>query len=313
MADEVSVRDTYGMTLAEIGRENRNIVVLDADLCPSTMTNYFGQEFPNRFFSVGIAEQNMIGIAAGLAASGKIPFASTFAVFAPGRCFDQIRVSVSLSELNVKIVSTHAGITGGEDGGSHQALEDLAIMGTLPGFTIVVPADAVETAQAIRAVARHYGPCYVRLCRPKLPTVYDSTYRFELGKAVKMKPGKDVTVIAMGVMVNAALEAHTELAGEGISCRVINIHTFKPIDTEAIIKAAAETGAIVTAEEHQEFGGLGSEVARITGKNHPVPLECVAVKDKFGQSGKPAELLARYGLTSKDIVKAVREVLKRKQ
>jgi transketolase len=313
MAEEVSLRDTYGKTLVEIGRDNRNIVVLDADLCPSTMTHYFGKEFPERFFGVGIAEQNMIGIAAGLAASGKIPFASTFAVFAPGRCFDQIRVSVAQSALNVKIVSTHAGLTVGEDGGSHQALEDLALMGSLPGFTIIVPADAVETAQVIKAVALHQGPCYVRLCRPKLPTVHDSAYRFEIGKAVSLRQGTDVTVIAMGVMVTAALDAAAELSTEGISCRVLNMSTFKPIDTAAIIKAAAETGAIVTAEEHQEFGGLGSVVARIIAKNQPVPMEFVAVKDVFGQSGKPAELLVRYGLTSKDIVKAVREVLKRKK
>jgi transketolase len=312
MAGEVSLRDTYGKTLVEIGRENEHIVVLDADLCPSTMTNYFGQEFPERFFGVGIAEQNMIGIAAGLAASGKIPFASTFAVFAPGRCFDQIRVSVAQSALNVKIVSTHAGLTVGEDGASHQALEDLALIGSLPGFTVIVPADAIETAQVIKAAARLPGPCYVRLCRPKLPNVHDTNYRFEVGKAAEMRPGTDVTVIAMGVMVTAALEASKELAGDGIGCRVLNMTTFKPIDTAAIIKAAKETGAIVTAEEHQEHGGLGSVVARITAKNRPVPLEMVAVKDVFGRSGKPAELLERYGLTSKDIVRAVREVLKRK-
>jgi transketolase len=313
MAEEFSVRETYGKTLVEIGRENRNIVVLDADLCPSTMTNYFGKEFPERFFGVGIAEQNMIGIAAGLAASGKIPFASTFAVFAPGRCFDQIRVSVAQSALNVKIVSTHAGLTVGEDGASHQALEDLALMGSLPGFTIIVPADSIETAQVIKAVAQHNGPCYVRLCRPKLPNVFDSNYRFEIGKAVTLREGKDVTIITLGVMVAAALEAQTELAKEGISCRILNMSTFKPIDTAAVIKAAAETGAIVTAEEHQENGGLGSVVARIVGKNQPVPMEFVAVKDVFGQSGKPAELLVRYGLSSKDIVKAVHEVLKRKR
>jgi transketolase len=262
---------------------------------------------------VGIAEQNMIGIAAGLAATGKIPFASTFAVFAPGRCFDQIRVSVAQSGLNVKIVSTHAGITVGEDGASHQALEDLALVGTLPGFAVIVPADAIETAQAIKAVAAHDGPCYVRLCRPKLPLVYDNTYRFEFGKAVNLRPGTDVTVIAIGVMVAPALEAAAGLAKEGLSCRVLNMPTFKPIDEAAIVKSATETGAIVTAEEHQEYGGLGSTVSRIIAENRPVPMEFVAVKDVFGQSGKPAELLERYGLTSKDIVKAVREVLKRKQ
>ena len=316
MAEE-SLRDTYGKTLAEIGRDNKDIVVLDADLCPSTMTHYFGEQFPERFFGVGIAEQNMIGIAAGLAACGKIPFASTFAVFAPGRCFDQIRVSVAQSKLNVKIVSTHAGLTVGEDGGSHQALEDLSLYcslaDSLPGFTIIVPADSVETAQVIKEVARHRGPCYVRLCRPKMPVIYDSSYRFEIGKAVTMQQGTDVTVIAMGVMVTAPLEAAKELSVNGVSCRVLNMSTFKPIDEAAIIKAAAETGAIVTAEEHQESGGLGSVVARVTAKNRPVPMEFVAVKDVFGQSGKPAELLAKYGLTSKDIVKAVRDVLKRKK
>jgi transketolase len=312
MAEEISIRDTYGKTLAEIGRENPDIVVLDADLCPSTMTHYFGQEFPERFFGVGIAEQNMLGIAAGLAASGKIPFASTFAVFAPGRCFDQIRVSVAQSNLNVKIVSTHAGITVGEDGASHQALEDLALIGSLPGFTIIVPADAVETAQAIKAVAAHRGPCYVRLGRPKLPTLYDSSYRFEIGRAVEMKPGKDVTVIALGVMVTAALAAAEALSQEGVSCRVLNMPTFKPIDEAAILKAARETGAIVTAEEHQEHGGLGSVVARLVSASRPVPLEFVAIKDVFGRSGKPAELLERYGLTAKDITNAVHRVIKRK-
>ena len=312
MVEEVSLRETYGKTLVELGRENRDIVVLDADLPPSTMTQYFGREFPERFFDVGIAEQDMIGIACGLAASGKIPFASTFAVFAPGRCFDQIRVSVAQAKLNVKIVVTHAGVTVGEDGASHQALEDLALICSLPGFTVIVPADAIETAQAIRAVAAHQGPCYVRLCRPKLPLVNDTGYRFEMGRAVALRPGKDVTVIAIGVLVAEALAAAGELARAGIDCRVLNMPPLKPIDAAAVLKAAAETGAIVTAEEHQEHGGLGSTVARITAKNRPVPMEFVAVKDVFGMSGKPAELLVRYGLTSPDIVKAVREVLKRK-
>jgi transketolase len=312
VAEEIAPREIYGRTLVELGRENRDIVVLDADLPPSTMTRYFGQEFPERFFNVGIAEQNMIGIAAGLAASGKIPFVSTFAVFAPGRCFDQIRVSVAQSRLNVKIVVTHAGVTVGEDGASHQALEDLALIGSLPGFTVIVPADAIETAQVIRAVAAHKGPCYVRLCRPKLPLVYDNNYRFQPGKAVVMKPGKDVTLIAIGVMVAQALEAAATLAKEGIDCRVLNLPTLKPTDEAAIVKAARETGAIVTAEEHQEHGGLGSMVARIVTGRYPVPMEFVAVKDVFGTSGKPAELLQRYGLTAKDIAKAAREALKRK-
>ncbi len=312
MAEEVSLRDTYGKTLVELGKKNPDIVVLDADLRPSTMTRYFAQEFPERFFDVGIAEQNMIGIASGLAASGKIPFASTFAVFAPGRCFDQIRISVAQAGLNVKIVSTHAGVTVGEDGASHQALEDLALICSLPGFTVIVPADAIETAQVIEAVAKHVGPCYVRLPRAKLPNINADGYRFSIGKAVTLRPGKDATVIAIGVLVGQALEAAGELAEEGIDCRVVNMSTLKPIDEAAIVKAAKETGAIVTAEEHQEHGGLGSIVARIIAKHHPVPMEFVAVKDVFGMSGKPNELLKKYGLTAKDIIKAVREVLKRK-
>ena len=313
MAEEVSLRDTYGKTLVELGKKNPDIVVLDADLRPSTMTKYFARELPDRFFDVGIAEQNMIGIASGLAASGKIPFASTFAVFAPGRCFDQIRVSVAHARLNVKIVSTHAGVTVGEDGASHQALEDLALICSLPGFTVIVPADAIETARVVEAVANHVGPCYVRLPRAKLPNVNGADYRFEIGKAVIIRPGKDVTVIAIGVMVSRALEAAGELAKEGIDCRVLNMPTLKPIDEAAVVKAAGETGAIVTAEEHQEHGGLGSIVARIVAKRHPVPMEFVAVKDVFGMSGKPEELLERYGLTSEDIVKAVREAIKRKR
>jgi len=312
VAEEVSLRDTYGKTLTELGKKNPDIVVLDADLRPSTMTKYFAAEFPGRFFEVGIAEANMIGIASGLAASGKIPFTSTFAVFAPGRCFDQIRVSVAQARLNVKIVSTHAGVTVGEDGASHQALEDLALICSLPGFTVIVPADAIETEQVIKAVAKHVGPCYVRLPRAKLPNVNTADYRFEIGKAVTIRPGKDITVIAIGVMVAQALEAADKLAEEGIDCRVLNMPTIKPIDEAAIVKAAAETGAIITAEEHQEHGGLGSKVARIIAGHNPVPMEFVAVKDVFGISGKPAELLERYGLTAKDIVKAVRKALKRK-
>ena len=312
MAEEIAPREVYGKTLVELGRENPDIVVLDADLKPSTMTQYFEKEFPDRFFEVGIAEQNMIGIACGLAASGKIPFASTFAVFAPGRCFDQIRVSLAQAKLNVKIVVTHAGLTVGEDGASHQALEDLALICSLPGFTVIVPADAIETAQAVRAVAAHQGPCYVRLCRPKLPVIFNNDYKFQIGKAVEMRSGTDATIMACGVMVAPALDAAKQLAQEGINCRVINMSTLKPIDETAIVKAARETGAIVTAEEHQEYGGLGSIVARITAKNYPVPMEFIAVKDVFGQSGKPAELLEKYGLTAKDIVAAVRKTIKRK-
>jgi len=313
MPQEVSLREAYGKTLVELGRENPDIVVLDADLSPSTMTRFFASQFPERFFDCGIAEQNMVGIAAGLAASGKIPFASTFAVFAPGRCFDQVRMSIAQPGLNVKLVVTHGGISVGEDGTSHQAIEDLALIGSLPGFTVVVPADAIETAQAVRAAASSYGPFYIRLCRPKVPLVYNDDYRFNLGKVVTMRRGSDVTIIAIGIMVAAALEAADNLKRRGISCCVLNMPTLKPLDEAAIIKAAADTGAIVTAEEHLEHGGLGSSVAQIVAKHHPVPTEFVAIKDTYAKSGKAAELLQRYGLTAKDIEQAVESVIKRKQ
>jgi transketolase len=312
MPEEASMRDAYGETLLELGKTNPDIVVLDADLCPSTMTKYFMKEFPDRSFDIGIAEQNMVSIAAGLAASGKIPFASTFAVFAPGRCFDQIRMSIAQPGLNVKLVATHGGLSVGEDGTSHQAIEDLSLICSLPGFTVIVPADAIETVQAVKAVASHQGPCYIRLGRPKLPLVYTEDYRFELGKAVMMRPGTDATIIALGIMVAGALEAAAELERQGITCRVLNMPTLKPIDEAAILKAADETGAIVTAEEHMEHGGLGSTVARVIAKHRPVPVEFVAVKDTYAKSGKPAELLERYGLTARDIVNAVNKVIKRK-
>ena len=310
---EVSLRDTYGETLVELGKENPDIVVLDADLSKSTMTKFFAKKFPERFFDCGIAEQNMVSIAAGLSASGKIPFASTFAVFLPGRCFDQVRMSIAYPFLNVKLVATHGGITVGEDGSSHQSIEDLSLICSLPGFTVIVPADAVETAQAVRVAATTYGPFYIRLCRPKMPLVYDSAYRFNPGKAVTMRQGKDATIIAIGIMVAAALEASDSLARQGIDCRVLNMPTLKPIDEAAIIKVASDTGAIVTAEEHLEHGGLGSTVAQVVVKHRPVPMEFIAIKDTYAGSGKPAELLQRYGLTAKDIEQAVQAVIKRKK
>jgi len=312
MLQEVSLRETYGKTLVELGGENSDIVVLDADLSPSTMTHFFASEFPERFFDCGIAEQNMVGIASGLAASGKIPFASTFAVFVPGRCFDQIRMSIAQPKLNVKLVATHGGLSVGEDGTSHQSIEDLALITSLPGFTVVVPADAIETAQAVRVAAASYGPFYIRLCRPKMPLVYNDDYRFNLGKAVTMRQGEEVTIIAIGIMVVAALEAADNLKREGIDCCVLNMPTLKPIDETAIIKAATDTGAIVTAEEHLEHGGLGSLVAQVVAKYQPVPIEFVAIKDTYAKSGKAAELLQRYRLTAKDIEQAVRSVIKRK-
>jgi len=310
MGQELAPREAYGKTLVELGRENPNIVVLDADLSPSTMTKFFAGEFPERFFDCGVAEQNMVGIAAGLAAAGKIPFASTFAVFVPGRCFDQIRMSVAYPGLNVKLVATHGGISVGEDGASHQSIEDLSLVCSLPGFTVIVPADAIETTQAVRVAAASYGPFYIRLCRPKIPLVYNDDYRFELGKAVTMRQGGDATIIAIGMMVAAALEAADDLKKEGIDCCVLSMPTLKPIDEVTIVKAAVNTGAIVTAEEHLEHGGLGSLVAQILARNQPVPMEFVAIKDTYAKSGKPAELLQKYGLTAKEIGQAVRAVLK---
>ena len=312
MPQEVSLREAYGKTLVELGKENPDIVVLDADLSPSTMTHFFAREFPNRFFDCGIAEQNMVTIAAGLAVSGKIPFASTFAVFVPGRCFDQIRMSIAYSRLNVKLVVTHGGISVGEDGASHHSVEDLALIGSLPGFTVIVPADAIETAQAVKVAAASYGPFYIRLCRPKLPLVYNEDYCFNLGKAVTMRQGKDATIIAIGVMLSAALEAADNLKRQGIDCRVLNMPTLKPIDEAAITKAASETGAIVTAEDHLEHGGLGSIISQVVARHHPVPMEFVAIKDTYAKSGKATELLQRYGLTAKDIEQAIRAVIKKK-
>jgi transketolase len=312
MSQSVSLRETYGKTLVELGREYPDIVVLDADLCRSTMTHYFASEFPERSFDCGIAEQNMVGIAAGLAVSGKIPFASTFAVFIPGRCYDQLRMSIAQPGLNVKLVSTHGGITVGEDGTSHQSVEDLALVCSLPGFNVIVPADAIETARALRVAAATKGPFYIRLNRPALPLVNPENYRFNLGRAVLLKKGTSATIIAIGVMVSVALEAASSLAQQGIDCRVLNMPTLKPIDEPAIIQAAAETGAIVTAEEHLEHGGLSSIVARVVSGNHPVPMEFVAIKDTYACSGKPAELLERYGLSAANIEQAVVTAIKRK-
>ena len=287
MAAEASMREVYGKTLVELGKENPNIVVLDADVAKSTQTAMFCAAYPGRFFDTGIAEADMIGIAAGFAASGKIPFASSFAVFVPGRCFDQIRMSVAQPHLNVKIVTTHSGLSVGEDGSSHQAIEDLSLALSLPGFTVIVPADAVETDQAVRYAANSYGPFMIRLCRPKTPVVFDDKYRFKLGKAVTMREGNDATVIAIGLMVPEAIKAADDLKAEGINCRVLNMSTVKPIDEDAIVKAATETGAIVTAEEHLRHGGLGSMVSQIVAIQHPVPMEFVAVNDTYAKSGKP--------------------------
>lgn len=309
---EASTREAYGKTLVELGRQNEDIVVLDADVSPSTMTNLFAGEFSDRFINCGLQEQNMVAIAAGLAASGKTVFVSTFAVFVTCRCFDQLRLCISQPNLNVKIVATHGGISVGEDGISHQAIEDLALCCALPNVAVVVPADAVETAEAVRAAARIYGPFYIRLGRPKTSIVYPEPYRFTLGKAVTMRQGRDVTIVATGIMVAKALHAADALARESIDCRVINTSTIKPLDKIAIIKAASETGAIVVAEEHLAQGGLGSRVAQIVASEKPVPMEFVNLGDRYAESGKAEELLERYGLTAGDIEKSVKSVVKRK-
>jgi len=309
---DLSTREAYGKVLVELGKEHKDIVVLDADLSRSTMTKYFAEKFPERFIQCGLQEQNMMSIAAGLAATGKIPFASTFAVFAACRCFDQVRVCIAQPKLNVKIVATHGGITVGEDGASHHAIEDLALYCSLPGFNVVVPADAIETVEAVKAAVAIEAPFYIRLGRPKFPAVYADGYRFQLGKAVTLREGKDATVIACGIMVSKALEAANNLASQGIDCRVVNMPTLKPLDEGAIIEAATQTGAIVVAEEHLLHGGLGSRVAQVVAREKPVPMSFIGINDIYAKSGKPDELLQKYGLTAEAIEQAVKSVLPRK-
>lgn len=306
----LATREAYGKTLLELGEKYPNLVVLDADLSVSTKTCYFCAKFPDRFFNIGVAEQDMMGIAAGLATTGKIVFASTFAVFATGRAWDQIRVSIAYPRLNVKIVATHGGITTGEDGVTHQATEDLAIMRTMPNMTVIVPSDAIETAKVIREVAGFYGPAYVRLSRPKTPLVNDENYKFEIGKGIILREGRDITLIACGMMVHRALKAAEALKNEGIDARVVNMHTLKPLDKELIVESAKKTKAIVTCEEHTIIGGLGSAVAEVVSENYPVKVVRVGIRDMFAESGKPEELMVKYGLTSKDIVAAAKNVLK---
>ncbi|NLN17386.1 MAG: transketolase family protein [Firmicutes bacterium] len=312
LGKKIATREAYGDALVELGKENPNVVVLDADLSASTRTSKFAAQFPERFFQMGIAEQDMMGTAAGLAAAGKIPFASTFAMFATGRAYDQVRNSIGYPGLNVKIGATHAGVTVGEDGATHQALEDIALMRAIPGMTVIVPADYVEAVQAVKAAAAHVGPVYLRFTRGGVPVVFGDDYQFQLGKAALLRDGGDATIIACGVMVGAALEAAEALAGEGLSIRVLNMGTIKPLDGEAVIKAARETGAVVTAEEHSIIGGLGSAVAEVLGENCPVPMKRVGVPDVFGQSGGAGELLEHYGLTAANVAQRVREVVGRK-
>ena len=309
MADKMATREAYGKALVELGKKYDNLVVMDADLSGSTKTAVFANEYPERFFNMGIAEQNMYAAAAGLAVSGKIVCASTFAMFAAGRAFEIIRNSIGYTHANVKICATHAGITVGEDGATHQTFEDIALMRTIPGMTVINPSDGISTAKLLEKAMEIDGPCYVRLGRSAVPVFYDESADFEIGRGKTVREGSDVTVIATGIMVNEAVMAADELKKQNIDVRVIDIHTIKPIDRDIIIKAAKETGAIVTAEEHSVIGGLGSAVAEVTAAEAPVKMRFVGQHDVFGESGKPEELKQKYGMTAADIVKAVRELI----
>ncbi len=312
MSTKESTRVEYGKTLAKLGEEYPDIVVLDADLSGSTQTHHFAKVFKDRFFNMGIAEQDLMGTAAGLALGGKIPFASTFAMFATGRAWEQIRQTIAYGNLNVKIVASHGGVTVGEDGGSHQALEDLALMRILPNMVVLVPADGPETRAMTRWAAAYQGPVYMRTGRMSLPVIYDDSYRFELGRGSVLRPGGDVTLMGLGVMVHACLEAADLLAGEGIAARVVNLSCLKPLDWELVVACARETGAVVTAEEHMVAGGLGSAVSEILGEHYPVPVKRIGLRDTFGISGKPELLLKHFGLTAADVAAAARQVIARK-
>ena len=304
-----ATREAYGEALKKLAASNPDVVVLDADLSGSTKTSEFKKVSPERFFDVGIAEQDLIGTAAGMAIAGKIPFASSFAMFAAGRAYEIIRNTVAYPKLNVKIAATHAGLTVGEDGASHQAIEDINLMRGIPNMVVINPADSIEAEQAVLEAAEIKGPVYIRLGRMAVEDVYDTDYKFQLGKGVQLKEGTDVTIIATGIMVQEALKAAKKLSEDGIDARVINIHTIKPIDREIIITAAKETGAVVTAEEHSIIGGLGSAVLEVLSDECPVPVKRIGVLDTFGESGKPYDLLKKYHLTGEDIQKACKEAI----
>jgi transketolase len=310
--EKLAQRNYYGKALAELATEDPKVVVMDADLAGSTKTSEFQKVCPERFVEVGIAEQNMIGIAAGLAASGKTVFASTFGVFATGRCWEQIRLGVAYPKLNVKIVATHCGITVGEDGASHQALEDIAIMRSLPNMIVVAPADAYEAYAATKVLAAYDGPAYMRMGRADFPTILPEDVEFEIGKATVLREGTDVTIVGCGQMVSSCLEAAEMLEAEGVSAEVINMSTIKPLDTETLAASVGKTGCCVTAEEHSIIGGLGSAVAEALSETVCVPLERVGTKDTFGESGKPDDLMKKYGLTADDIAEAARKSISRK-
>ena len=311
MADVIkkATRDGYGAGLLKLGEKYNDFVVLDADLAEATKTVVFKKKFPERFYDCGIAEQNMVSIAAGIAATGKRVFCSSFAMFAAGRAFEQVRNAVCYPHLNVIIGATHAGISVGEDGATHQCCEDIALMRTLPGMTIINPADAVEAEKAVEAAYNHDGPVYMRFGRLAVPVVFDDDYNFEIGKGVELKEGNDVTIIATGLMVAEAMIAYDILKEEGINARIINMATIKPLDTDIVLKAAKETGAIVTAEEHSVVGGLGSAVAEYLGENYPTPVIKLGVYDRFGQSGPANDLLDLYGLRGKDIAEKAKAAL----
>ncbi|MEW6584018.1 MAG: transketolase family protein [Nitrospirota bacterium] len=306
----VATRDAYGEALLELGKQRADVVVLDADLSGSTKTGKFAKAFPERFFNLGVAEQDMIGTASGLALTGKLPFASTFAVFETGRAWEQIRQTICYSNLNVKLVATHSGVTVGEDGASHQAVEDIALMRVLPNMTVIVPSDGYETMQVINAVADYLGPVYVRLGRSKVPQVMPENYRFRIGKAHTFHIGKDANIVAAGIMVSTALEASAILKKSGIDAGVINMSTIKPLDTKILMKAARACPLIVTAEEHSVIGGLGSAVSEYLSEHHPAHIIKLGIRDDFGCSGSPEDLLKFYGLTATDVVKAIKKGLK---
>jgi transketolase len=308
-----ATRDAYGEALVQLGQINKKIVVLDADLSKSTKTCQFAARFPERFFNLGIAEADMMGTAAGFAVSGYIPFASTFAVFATGRAYDQIRNSIAYPHVNVKIAATHAGLTVGEDGASHQSLEDLALMRVLPNMTVLVPADGWETTKVMAAVLEAKGPTYIRLGRPKVPFVTGRKTPFEIGRGEILREGQDVTIIACGIMVAQALEAASLLQKKGVDARVVNMASLKPLDEDLVVTCARDTGALVTAEEHSILGGLGGAVAECVSSRYPVPVIRVGVRDTFGESGDPVELLKKYGLSPRDIVDAVGNALSKKK
>ena len=309
----VSTREAYGKALVELGASNSDVVVLEADISKSTRTCLFAKEFPERFFNVGVAEQNEMGIAAGLATIGLIPFVSTYAVFASMRACEQIRTSIAYPHLNVKIAVSHGGVTPGSDGVTHQATEDIGMMRTIPNMTVIMPTDAVLTRKAVFAAVDHDGPVYIRLTRNTVPVIYNEQQNFQIGRGIMLREGSDATVIALGDMVCQALKAGEVLSKKGIQCRILDMHTVKPLDTDAIVKAARETGAVVTVEDHQINCGLGSAVAEALVENHPVPMERIGLKDTFAESGTYEELLGKYEMDSESIIKAVRSVLARKR